>query len=223
MARLTKQAALRLNRAKKRLNINGFDELNVLKVLDVLFETLDDDNRKAFMWVFCERFAEVAEQQGFKIKKGKEDTIYEMAEMFLILGDKQVSIQKMAEKYIKQLLDTPNENTNYAYSTESIRKRDRAKEAVQSAPTRTQKQILLDKSVRMFEQMTAWYVDFVSQGAELQAFEATGVKKVVRHEMDDDKVCAVCRKADGEIYEISKIPPLPHLRCRRYFTPYKGK
>jgi len=182
-------AVRRANRVKKRLNIVGFDELNVVNAVDALYKELDLDNRREFLRLFLDRYREI------------NDTIYEMAEM-----------------YITTLLNEPNETTNYVYASEVLRKRDRAKEAIMSAPTKVQKQILLDKAIRMFEQMTAWYADFVSQGAEIQALKDSGVKKVQRHEMNDDKVCAVCRKADGEIYDIDKIPPLPHPRCRRWFT-----
>ena len=170
--------------------ISGFDEANVIKTLDLLFKQLDGENRKEFVRLFVDKYREY-----------REDSVYELAEM-----------------YVLKLLEEPNPNTNYVYDTEVLRKRDRAKEAVMSASTKVQKQLLLDKAVRMFEQMTAWYADFVSQGAEIEALKASGVKKVKRHEMDDDKVCAECRKADGEIYDIDKIPPLPHLRCRRWFT-----
>lgn len=182
-------AVRRTSKVKKRLTIDGFDELNVVQSVDLLYKQLDADNRREFLRLFLARFKEVS------------DTVYEMAEL-----------------WIANLLSEPNEATNYVYAAEVLRKRDRAKEAIMSAPTKVQKQLMLDKAIRMFEQMTAWYADFVSQGAEIEALKANGVKKVQRHEMDDDKVCAVCRKADGEIYDIDKIPPLPHLRCRRWFT-----
>jgi hypothetical protein len=76
----------------------------------------------------------------------------------------------------------------------------------------------LDKAIRLWAQQTSFYADFTSQDAELQALKDNGVKRVVRHEHHDKRVCAVCRKADGEIYEIDKIPQLPHLHCRRWFT-----
>lgn len=160
------------------------------KSIDVLYKALDEDNRREFLKLFLAKYKQIC-----------GDVVYEMAEAYLL-----------------KLLDEPNETTGYSYSAEVLRKRDRAKEAVIAMPTKVQKQLQIDKAMRIFEQMTAWYADFVSQGAEIEALKSMGVKKVQRHEMNDEKVCAVCRKADGEIYDIDKIPPLPHLRCRRWFT-----
>ena len=170
-----------------------FDELNVMKEIDNLYSTLDANNRKHFKTLFCDRYREVY---------GEDDSVDELAEMFLA-----------------GLLSEPNENTHYTYDTEVLRKRDRAKEAVDAVPTKAQKQLEIDKAVRQWSQMTAWYADFTSQGAEINAFKNAGVKKVKRHEMDDEKTCSECKKLDGEVYDINRIPPLTHLRCRRWFSP----
>lgn len=191
--RLNRLALRALDETKHRLTVLKFDELNVFREVDALYQTLDENNRKQFKKLFIERYLEVYDDD--------EDTIDELAEMFFA-----------------GLLSEPNENTHYAYDAEVLRKRDRAKEAIASVPTKTQKQLELDKALRQWSQMTAWYVDFTSQGAEIQALKDSGVKRVQRHEMEDGKTCSVCKALDGEIYDIDKIPTLPHLRCRRWFT-----
>ena len=133
--------------------------------------------------------------------------------------EQEDSVEELAEIAIAKLLDEPNRNTNYAYDTEITRKRDRAREAVDSVPSKSMKLKEIDKAVRFLMQMSGWYADFTSQDAEIQAFKESGAKKLKRHEHEDAKTCAVCRKLDGEIYPIDAIPPLPHLRCRRWFTP----
>lgn len=170
----------------------GFDELNVLKLVDALYETLDQNNRKYFKTLFCGRYREVYRDEDF--------------------------LDELADMYLAGLLSEPNENTHYAYDTEALRKRDRAKEAINAVPTKAQKQLEIDKAIRYWSQMTAWYTDFTSQGAEEEALKDSGAKRVQRHEMDDEKTCSECRKLDGAIYDINHIPPLPHLRCRRWFT-----
>ena len=127
-------------------------------------------------------------------------------------------IDDLLDMHLAGLLDEPNETTHYTYATEVLRKRDRAKEAVLSVPTKAQKQLELDRQARIWLQMTGWYTDFVSQDAEITALKDAGVKRVMRHEMMDDKNCKPCRETDGHVYDIDKIPPLPHLRCRRWFT-----
>lgn len=190
----------RKNETKRKLTVLGFDELNVFKETDRLYSGIERDCKAVFWNLYCERYAEL-----WLYLKGKEP------------GEDE--LDELVEMYLAGLFEEPNENTHYAFSPELVRKRDRAKEAVLSVPTKVQKQLEMDKAVRIALQQIGWYTDFVSQGAELQAYKDAGVKKVQRHEMNDGRVCADCRKADGKVYDIDKIPPLPHLRCRRWFTP----
>lgn len=176
-----------------------FDEVNVMRETDVLYSAIEKDCRKIFRQLYIDRYTEL--WRYLKHETPDEDIIDELVDM-----------------YLAGLWDEPNENTRYAFGTELIRKRDRAKEAVIAVPTKTQKQLELQKATRYVIQQSAWYCDFVSQDAEIQAYKDAGVKKVQRHEMNDDRVCDVCKKADGDIYPIDDIPPLPHLRCRRWFT-----
>ena len=200
IARLNRQMVRRAAEVKRNLSQLGFDELNVMKQIDGLYSWLDKNNRKQFKQLF----------------------IYRYLEMCLYLSEKSQDeddeIDDLAEMHTAGLLEKPNETLHYTYETEVLRKRDRAKEAINSVPTRVQKQVEFEKSLRYWAQMTTWFTDFVSQNAELQAFKDNGVKYVQRHEQNDDKVCKECREADGEIYEINKIPGLPHPRCRRWFT-----
>lgn len=155
-------------------------------------------------------------------KKLYIDRFIEML-LFLAVKDSMVpsddEIDDLVEMYLSGLLSEPNEVVHYTYDAEVYRKRDRAKEAINSVAGRVVKQIEIDKHLRYWSAMTGFYVDFVAQGAEMQALKTAGIDRVQRHEMKDDKVCSVCKKADGEIYDIDKIPELPHPRCRRWFTP----
>lgn len=206
--RLSDKARKQLNKAaltaekkvKQRLLIDGFDELNVLRWTDKLYETLNKQNRKKFRELFIARYLEVLIL--LLAKEMTEDDIED----------------DLVEMHLARLLNEPSDVTHYIYSTEVLRKRDRTKEAILSEPTRTQKQLMLDKHLLYWGQQTAWYLDFVSQDAEIAAMKTAGVKRVQRHEMNDGKVCAVCRDADGEIYDVDNIPELPHPACRRYFT-----
>lgn len=200
ISQLNKAALRRADKAKQRPIALGFDELNVLNQTDALYADLDSQTRRKLTELFIARYIEM--MLWLKEKEPDEDTVDELAEL-----------------HIAGLLDEPNEATHYAYSAEVLRKRDRAKEAIISVPTKAQKQLMIDKHVRYFQQMAAWYVDFTSQDAEITALKDAGIERVQRHEHDDEKTCSVCKAADGEIYDIDKIPPVPHPRCRRWFTP----
>ena len=203
IALLNHQAARKTSEVKKSLSQLGFDELNVMKQVDSLYSWLDKNNRKKFKRLFIDRYFEM---------------MFYLAEKPVEL-DEDDEVDDLVEMHLARLLEKPNETVHYIYETEVLRKRDRAKEAINSVPTKVQKQLELEKALRYWAQMTAWYTDFTSQDAEVQAYKDSGVKYVQRHEQMDDKVCGECRKANGEIYEIDKIPDLPHPRCRRWFTP----
>ena len=198
MKQLNRQTIKLETEAKRRLIIDGFDDLNVVRVIDKLYLDIDAFFRKRCKDIYCLRYWEVRHWLG---------------------TDEEDDIDDLFEMYLAGLLDEPNENTHYVYSTEILRKRDRAKEAILSIPTKAMKQIEMDKQIRYALQMFGWYFDFVSQDAEIQAFIDEGITEVERHEMNDGKTCRTCREADGDIYDVRDIPPLPHLRCRRWFTP----
>lgn len=200
MEQLSKTATRLKNETKHKLLIDGFDDLNVMRLVDKLYADIDTVFQKRCRELYFLRYREVCKWLGRK--EPEEDVIDELFEMELA-----------------GLLDKPNENTHYVYTAEILRKRDRAKEAILAVPTRTQKQIELDKQLRYVMQMDGWYLDFVSQDAEIQAFEDSGIEFVQRHEMNDGKTCRECKSADGDIYRVGEIPKLPHLRCRRWFEP----
>lgn len=198
ISQLTRAAARLETDTKKQLLISGFDDLNVMWLVDKLYVDIDRVFRQRCKELFYLRYWEVRHWLG---------------------TDDEDEIDELFEMYLAGLLGKPNEVLHYTYDTELLRKRDRMKEAIIAVPTKAQKQIEMDKQLRFLLQMMTWFVDFVSQDAEIQAMIDEGVREVERHEMKDSKTCRPCRDADGEIYPIDEIPPLPHPRCRRWFTP----
>ena len=190
----------RTETTRRKLSLLKFDELNVMKETDTLYAQFATDIRMELKALYGARYMEVWE--ALKGEYPDDDTVDELVEM-----------------YLAGLWDEPNEATHYAFGPELQRKRDRAKEAISAVPTQTQKQLELAKAGRYVIQQSSFYVDMTSQAAEIQALKDAGVKKVIRIEQDDEKTCALCRKLNGKVYEIDKIPPLEHLRCRRAFWP----
>ncbi len=178
-----------------------------MQEVDSLYDGMDADNRGQYRKLFAERYLEVLlylrDLIKRRVKIPEDDEIDELAEM-----------------YIAGILSEPNDITHYSYDAEVYRKRDRAKEAVNAVNGRVMKQIEMDKAVRMWSRMTAWYADIASDSANVKAMEDAGVKRVQWHTQEDGRVCADCRKRDGKIYPIDKIPVKPHPSCRCYLTPY---
>ena len=56
---LNKQAVSLVQKAKRRLLIDGFDELNVMRQIDKLYENLDRNNRKRFRELFVLAYTEM--------------------------------------------------------------------------------------------------------------------------------------------------------------------
>lgn len=193
----------RKNQAKSKLLLD-FDELNVMRQVDSLYSDADKQIRKQYKKLWKARFLEVIAlliAAGFIKRKPNEDEIEELLEM-----------------HMAGLLENPSEVTHYTYAHEVLRKRDKAKEAILSVPTKAQKQIELDKHIRYLLAQSAWYADFTSQDAEISAYEEAKVQRVQRHEQQDERVCAVCKSLDGTIYDVDKIPILEHIGCRRFFS-----
>lgn len=176
-----------------------------MKQVDSMYADIDKQVRKKLKELWIDRFLEMM--------------AFLLAEKYIKKIPDDDEIDELAEMHLAGLLDEPNEVTHYTYAHEVLRKRDKAKEAVLSVPTKAQKQLMLDKHLRYLLQQDAWYIDFTSQDAEIASYEEAKVKRVQRHEQKDERVCAVCKAADGEIYDVDKIPELPHLACRSFFTP----
>lgn len=200
METLAKRILRRKNEVKRKLTILKFDNLNVMKEMDSLYDGINDDCKKEFRAIYKERYAEL--WLYLTGKKARESFLDELAEMYL-LG----------------LLNEPDEQTHYAFEPELKRKRDRAKEAIDAVPTQTQKQLELEKAIRYVTQQVGFYVDITEDAASLRAMKDAGITKVRWNIYGDDKVCSECRGMDGNIYPIDRVPDKPHLRCRCYLTP----
>lgn len=174
----------------------------ILQQIDTLYAELDRENRKKYKELWIARYVEMLLYLAVLAAMPTDDMIDDLVEM-----------------HLANLLEEPNAVTNYAYDAEVYRKRDRAKEAVSSVAGNVLKQVQMDKHLKYWSAMTGYYADLVSQDAEIQALRDSSVERVIRHEVEDAKTCRICEDADGEIYDIDKIPPLPHLHCRRWFTP----
>ena len=192
---LIRQATRRANAAKHKLTTLGFDELNVIKEIESLYEWLDRNNRMKYAELFMARYREMH-------GKRKGDALEELMEMELA-----------------NLLSEPNEVTHYTYAEEVLRKRDRAEEAIFSVPTRAQKQLEIDKAVRIFMQQTRFYTDLTFDRASYMALKGNGVERVRWHTQRDGKVCGDCDERDGVVYPINQVPPKPHPNCRCIIVP----
>lgn len=184
---------------ENELYLAKFDELNVIGLTKALYEALDNSARELLDMLFVERYEEVEDWVG---GNSDEDEIDDLAEM-----------------HMAQLLETPNAVTKYSYNSEVLRKRDRLSESVNAVKHTAEKRDEIEKAMRLWGQMVAQYADETADDATVLAFRNAGVKQVVWHSQEDQRVCRECNELDGKVFDIDALPDKPHWRCRCWITP----
>lgn len=187
---------------KHRLrNFTGHDELNVLRIKkDVasLYKKLDRMNRKFYLEIAQEVYDDIYAEQG-----KEPDHMFEIA-------------------WLNEILDTTNEVTDFIYTNEVKRKRDRFFESLlvltygnyTDADIMTLYKRAFDVWARQTEQYEINVVDYSSR----DAYRDLGVQRLRWNTQRDGRVCAECQKRDGVIYPINAIPE-SHWNCRCFLTP----
>lgn len=203
--------------AKRRLALAEFDELNVMREIDALYKKLDEATIKAYKKLFIDRFFECLEFALFYLpnpnrqaQRIDDKTVEEMAEMYLF-GSSGPGKEK-----IQGILTAPDDVTMYAYDTEILRKRDRAKESIVAANGMGAKKAAMDTAIRLWSKQMRQYADIVSDQAQIVAYKAAGIKRVRWVSQEDDRVCVVCSQLNGKVFRISNAPGPQHWNCRCY-------
>lgn len=202
MSALNKRIVTLFNRAKRSFMLDAFDELSVFRGMEALYKALNRENEDKFRELYAARYKEM--YLYLKRSWPEEDEVDDLAEIFLA-----------------NLLTEPNEITRYAYDSEVLRKRDRAIEAINSAPNKSDKDYEFAKAMRFWSQQTGFYIDIIADEAALQAMKNCGVKKVRWCTQEDEKVCQECKDRNGKIYNIDEVPEKEHPRCRCWLEPVK--
>ena len=199
LAALNKKIVLRFNRAKRALLHDGFDELTVFRSFEDLYKGLIQDNDDAFRGLCADRYREMY----LYLKRSWPD---------------RERLDDLVEMYLANLLTEPNGRTHYAYDSESLRKRDRAVEAINSETQKSKKDLEFEKAMRYWSQQTGFYIDIIADEMAVKAMKDCGVKRVRWRTQTDDKVCNDCHDRDGVVYDIDEVPD-KHLRCRCWLEP----
>lgn len=197
---LFRKTASMFSRTKRSFQLSGFDELAVYRGMESLYKSLNQENEDAFRSLYESRYKEMY----MYLKRSWPD---------------EDEVDEMAEIYLANLLTEPNEVTRYAYDSEVLRKRDRATESINSAPTRAEKDYEMEKAMRYWSQQTGFYIDIIADEAALQSMKDCGVKRVRWNTQSDERVCDDCKARNGKVYDIDKVPAKEHPRCRCWLEP----
>lgn len=186
-------------RAFGRLKQLKFDELNVV---NAVARTYDDSVRlakKRYQQIAYEAY--IAALLLAKLEKKKAEDLAE---------------DSITEDWVLDMLEDYDPVTMYQFLPEAERKKQRTTEALIAALDKGE---AVDKALKLWTLQTDHYADESVDRATTDGYKDAGVEKVKWVTAKDDKVCGECRKRNGMVYPIGKIPPKPHYRCRCYWVP----
>lgn len=173
--------------------ITHYDELNVISYSKELYTRIDELVKEAFL----------------ELAKSTAKEVVDVAEELITM------------EWLLGILNEYNPLTKYRYETELERKRQRFAEAVIASNENKEDEI--EKALNYISRMVSQYALEVTDSALQVGYEQLGIKEVMWHTEEDDKVCEKCKKMNKKIYPIDKIPIKPHWNCRCYVLPVKGE
>lgn len=120
-------------------------------------------------------------------------------------------------EWLYLILDDYDPITKYVFLHEVERKRARLAESILASQNKSKE---IDTALRYWSAMVAQYAIEVTDEAVKQAYIDDGVERVMWVSMLDDRRCKECEKREGKVYDISNVPPKPHIGCRCYLVPW---
>lgn len=110
-----------------------------------------------------------------------------------------------------------NPVTEYVYTREWARKRDRLVESLMASEGRLDLRQALKRALGLLALQVGQYGDNLTDEARREVFREAGVSEVMWNTQRDGKVCAECADRDMKIYPIDGVPG-KHYYCRCYLT-----
>lgn len=119
---------------------------------------------------------------------------------------------KATKKWLMLILEGYDPVTGYVFLHEMERKRARFAEGkIAGTEDGTGK--------RLLALMLAQYAIEITDEAVKEQYRADGIKKVRWISQEDGRRCKTCKERHGNIYDIDKVPPKPHINCRCLLEP----
>lgn len=186
-------------RAFSQLKTLKFDELNVVRTVGKVYDDSVRIAKKRFKSVGIEAFFLALVEVG--IAKARAEGMAE---------------DSITEDWVLDMLEDYDEVTLYQFTNEVERKKQRTAEAILASHDKNRE---VDKALRLWTLQIAQYMDDTVVYATLDAYKEAGIEKVQWITEKDNRVCEECRRLDGEIFDIDKVPPRQHFRCRCILKP----
>lgn len=186
----TDRTIRRLNR--KFVRMFKFDELNVLASTKKVYSDAEKKSKSEF-------------------RKMAEDVSADWA-VFLRLA----AGFRITEKWLDEFYKRYSPTMEYVFEHEIDRKRARCYEALMATDGA---QRVVKESLRYWSRMVAQEAVELTDEVALESMKKANVKRVRWNTQLDGRECEICRKRDGKIYDIDKVPAKPHWNCRCWLTP----
>ena len=186
-------------RAFSQLKTLKFDELNVLRAVRKVYHDSTRIAKKRYRKIAEDAFLAALLEAGISKEKAEEMTE-----------------DAITDDWVLNMLEDYDELTLYRFDHEAERKAARLAEALLASGNRGEE---TDKALRLWTLQVAQYADDTVVYATLDAYRAADVKKVMWIAVEDDKTCMSCNALHKKIFDIDKVPPRQHYRCRCTLKP----
>ena len=151
-----------------------------------------------------------------ELEKLNDDAYLEIANYYY--QDATGTNKKLSTEWLLALLLGYDYVTRYVDKHEVERKRARLAESLIATHSKIDN---FKTAKNLWWKQTSQYAISISDEAQLQGYRDAGVEYVVWNSVIDGRECEICRKRNGKVYAIDKVPAKPHYNCRCHFTPYK--
>lgn len=126
--------------------------------------------------------------------------------------------KKEAEDIVEEMLVAYDSVTLYVFNHEVERKKARLFEAIMSGQNKNKQ---IQKNFRLWVLQSSQFCDNITDNIIIKAYKDIGIKKVRWITENDERVCTVCNKRNGKIYNIDNVPKKTHYNCRCYLQAVK--
>ena len=197
MYEFTDKAIAKLNRTIQhefsalRRRVFAFDEVNAIHTaVNAAYEAIDREAKSLYIQIASDAFKGIT---------GRDSMLGML--------------------WLENFLHEYDAVTKYVYTHEFDRKRARTFEALVATVKKKDISHEIKQAMYAMSVQVKQCAEEVTDEATLQGYLFTGVKEVQWKSETDGRVCAECRKRDGKIYPIDKVPDKPHIRCRCIIIP----
>lgn len=205
-----------ITRAYKRLIHLAFDEVTVLtadKIAKEVYVTFKKKNKKEYEDIAADAIEyALLYLWDMRDKYGdNEDFVFDKE------TEKRIRDKLTPEKLVEKVLEEYNPVTGYLYERESERKQARLSEGMIAGKNNNDRDFYrktIETNTNLWYTQSKQYAEDIADNTVIEVWKEVGVKKIRWVTQGDEKVCSECRPLDGKIFDIDKVPPKPHYRCR---------